>query len=122
MADATELLKLIKQAANDANSASKPVNVVFGTVIAADPLQVQLEQKIILEEDQLIVPEYLTDHDVDIHIGDWETEESEEHKHKITGDKKVTVLNALKAEDTVIMIRQQGGQQFLVIDRLPKEK
>lgn len=40
------------------------------------------------------------------------------HQHRISGRKKITVHNALAAGDEVILIRQQGGQKFVVLDRI----
>lgn len=40
------------------------------------------------------------------------------HTHKITGKKKITVHNGLAVGDGVILIRQQEGQRFIVVDRI----
>ena len=40
------------------------------------------------------------------------------HNHNITGKKSITVHGALVPGDEVILIRQQEGQKFVVIDRI----
>lgn len=39
------------------------------------------------------------------------------HKHSIKGTKSITVHNALKIDDNVILIQQQGGINFVVLDK-----
>lgn len=60
MYDVNDLLKIIKQAAVNAVDASKPVNIVFGVVISTSPLQIQIEQKLILEKEQLVLSRNVT--------------------------------------------------------------
>ena len=40
------------------------------------------------------------------------------HNHAITGTKKITVHNALKVGDNVILLQQQGGLNFVVLDKI----
>lgn len=51
------------------------------------------------------------------------TEETEfnsqtKHSHKYIGEKEVTINNHLKVGDKVIMLRDKGGQKYLVLDRI----
>ena len=39
------------------------------------------------------------------------------HSHAVKGTKTITIYNALKKGDKVILIRQQGGQKFLILDK-----
>lgn len=39
------------------------------------------------------------------------------HKHSIKGTKSIIVHNALKINDNVILIQQQGGINFVVLDK-----
>ena len=143
--DANELVALLKKAALDAVEASKPVNVYFGEVLSASPLKINVEQKMILGEKQLILSRNVTDFTTMVTV-DWLTESSLSththtvqgsdgngdsinlttgaknlaHTHKITGKKKITVHNGLVVGDEVILIRQQEGQKFIVWDRIGK--
>ena len=40
------------------------------------------------------------------------------HVHGVAGTQSLTVHNALEVGDEVILIRQQGGQKFIVVDRI----
>ena len=54
MANASQFVQTMKKAALDAMEASKPVNVYFGEVRTIKPLTINVEQKMILGESQLI--------------------------------------------------------------------
>lgn len=100
MGDANEFTKLIKKAAQDAFEASKPVNVFFGNVTSVSPLNINVEQKMTLGENQLVLARSVTNYITNIN------------------GTNMAVYNALNVGDSVILIRQQGGQKFIVIDRL----
>lgn len=40
------------------------------------------------------------------------------HSHRISGVQEVTVKNSLQAGEKVLLIRQQGGQKYFVLDRV----
>ena len=88
MADANGLVEAVKKASRDEREASKPVNVYFGQVISVSPMRIDVEQKMILGEGQLILTKSVTDRD------------------------------PLRAGDRVLIIRLQGGQRFAVIDQI----
>lgn len=126
MADGAGLVEKIKRAAMDAQESTKPVNVCFGKVVSRDPLKINVEQKMLLGEKQLVLTRNVTDFYTWITV-DWETElkgggageaSYEEHRHRIFGKKKILVHNGLDIGDEVILIRQQEGQKFIVIDRI----
>ena len=110
MADVTELIREIKRAAVSAVDASKPCGVFFGTVKSASPLEINVEQKLTLSANQLILSRAVTDYETEITV-DWNTPDKEPHKHKIK------VHNALKTGERVVLIRLSGGQSYLVADR-----
>ena len=120
MADYAELLNAIKQAPTEANDASKPVQVCFGKVTSSSPLQILVDQKMTLGSAQLVVPEHLTDYEIEMTVKDWNTETSSNHTHPIKGKKKVVMHGALKSGDKVLLVREQGGQKYIVIDRMVK--
>lgn len=126
MADANALLEAMKKASRDEREASKPVQVYFGEVISESPLKISVEQKMVLGENQLILSRNVTDFAAMISVN-WETENKEggtgeaayeKHKHLISGQKQIIVHNALETGDEVILIRQQEGQKFIVMDRI----
>ena len=131
MLDSKDLVKNMKKAAMEAVKSSKPVDVLYGVVRNISPLEIFVDQKFVLTKEFLMIPEYLTDYQTEISFDDpsikqvyttWnmaETQESDEAKiaFKSPIKHKITVYNALKAGDKVILLRQQGGQRFLVMDR-----
>lgn len=132
MPDANGIIKKIHKAAVDAVEASKPVNVYFGEVLSASPLKINVEQKMILGEKQLILSRNVTDYKTKISGGNIQnyyytgltTESgtapvSPSHVHAV-GKIEVTVHNGLVVGDEVILIRQQEGQKFIVWDRIGK--
>ena len=62
LADATGLVEKIKKAAQEANEAAKPVNVCFGEVVNKSPLKINVEQKMVLGEKQLVLTRNVTDY------------------------------------------------------------
>ncbi len=117
MADANELVNAIKKAAKDAEEAGKPVNVVIGTVTAANPLTITTEQQMPLGKSQLILSRNVTSHTVSVNV-DWNTESADGHTQPVQGTKTMTINNGLAVGDKVWMIREQGGQRFIVVDRV----
>ncbi len=133
MFNADDFVKVIKQGAMEAFAASKPANMVFGIVISESPLQIKVDQKLVLNQAQLALSRNVTDHDVDIDIYitpadetytaadiTWKTEEADGHIHDIKGKKKLRILNKLKAGEEVILMRVSNGQKYIVIDRIGK--
>lgn len=120
MHDANDLVRAMQEISNNAGQAGQPTDIMSGTVVAASPLKISVEQRFEITQEQLIVPERFTDHKVEISF-DEETENAgePEHKHKYGGEKiTVTVHGALKKGDSVELIRQQGGQKFLIVDKV----
>ena len=127
MSNYTDLIKAMKKASLEAVESSKPVNVVFGKVVSASPLKIQVDQKITLTTAQLVLCRHVTDYNNEITVVDWNTENKSggggddsfaSHNHALKGRKKIIVHNQLKKGEEVVLIRQQGGQKYIVIDRL----
>lgn len=118
MPDATDLTKAIKKAALKAQESAKPVNICFGTVETTNPLTINVEQKMTLGEKQLVLCRSVTEYTTMATV-QWETEQNEQpHKHSIEGTKQMIIHNALEKGEGVILIRQQEGQKYIVIDRI----
>ena len=98
-----ELIQTIKKAAVDAVNATCPIAIVFGNVEQADPLQIRIDQKLLLGMRQLILTKNVIGHEVEAANGGL--------KHVFEGD------NGLRVNEGVILIRMQGGQKYVVLDR-----
>jgi hypothetical protein len=123
-----DFIKLIKKTALEAVVASKPANMVFGNVISTNPLKIKVDQKLILTSAQLTLSRNVTDYRLSVTV-DHTTESASggsgdsafaSHNHAIKGKKEITVHNALKNGETVILMQVSGGQKYIVIDRIGK--
>ncbi|ANU49163.1 hypothetical protein ADH76_32685 [Enterocloster clostridioformis] len=94
----------LRNISRQAEEAAKPCNVLTGTVTGTSPVAVQIDQKITVTASQLLIPRYLTDH-------------VEQMSILGVGDVAVTVKNALKGGEAVILVQKRGAQQYLVVDR-----
>lgn len=127
LADANALVEAMKKASREERDASKPVNVYFGEVISKKPLKINVEQKMILSEGQLVLTRNVTDYMTSVTV-QWNTGkgvlEDEKtiapppHIHEIAGEMNFLMHNALESGDEVILLRQQEGQKFIVVDRI----
>ncbi|MDE7322773.1 MAG: DUF2577 domain-containing protein [Lachnospiraceae bacterium] len=127
MADANGFVEALKKAARVEREASKPVSVYFGEVVSKTPLKINVEQKMILSEQQLILTRNVTDYMTPVTVR-WETEKgiltdgkttaNPAHVHGLAGQKNFLIHNALETGDAVILLRQQAGQKFVVLDRI----
>lgn len=119
-------LEAIQKASVNANEAGKPMALMRGTVTSAAPLKIQIDQRLELDADLLILTSSVMDYETEITVS-WETAEKSggsgdasfaSHKHSVAGKKKIKVHNALKVGETVLLLRVQGGQKFIVLDRV----
>jgi len=128
-------VEAVKRAAVEAVEAGKPVNLLFGQVISASPLKIQVDQKAIYTEKMLVLTRNVTDFEVDMTVSH-KTEiithghpvtdtytgggvaEDIDHDHPIVGRKKFKVHNALVVGDWVLLARIQKGKKFVVLDRI----
>jgi len=130
-----DAVDVVKKAAREAVEAAGPVHLVFGTVISADPLKIQVDQKAIYTEKMLILTRNVTDHYVDVTVSAQSVVISHghpvtdtytgggmaqdvNHNHPIRGTKKVKINNALVVGDQVLLARVQGGKKYVVLDRI----
>lgn len=80
------LIEIIKKAAVDAVAASKPMSVVYGKVLSTSPLRIQVDQRLTLDDDFIVLTQ--------------------------------TVSGALVPDDRVVMLMAQGGQSYVVLDKV----
>lgn len=106
MANLTEILK---QAAIQAVVASDPAGILFGTVESVKPLSIRIDQKSPLPKEFFLLTSGVKKHTVSIRA---ESDDSQ------AGTRNYIVDNDLAAGDRVLLLRQQGGQLFIVLDKL----
>ena len=132
--DLNALVRAVKKAAVEAVRAENPMGVCHGTVTGLSPLEITTDQKLILGEKQLILTNAVRDYTVEMTV-DHVTEvishghsvtdtytgggtaQPVDHSHPYKGRKSFRVHLGLKMGEKVIMVRCDGGQQFVVLDR-----
>ena len=130
-----DMVQLVKKAAVEAVEAAKPVQFLFGQVISASPLKIQVDQKSIYTEKMLVLTRNVTEHEIDISISAQSvvishghpvtdtytgggTAQEINHNHPIKGRKKIKVHNGLVVGGWVVMARIQKGKKYVVLDRI----
>lgn len=120
------LNEVLKQLCLETFNSSMPSGVYFGTVISASPLKISVEQKMILTEKQLVLTTLVQDFSVNMTVNHTTENKSggsgdasfASHNHEYKGTKSFLVHLGLKAGEKVMLIREQGGQKFIVVDRI----
>lgn len=128
MADFSELLKCFKEISRETVDNDVPAIVCFGEVQNESPLQVLVDQKLLLDSEQLILSRNVTDfsrdetvdHMTENRAGGSQYALFESHNHQYKGRKEFKIHNKLQAGDQVILLRVQGGQKFVILDRIGK--
>lgn len=131
----------MKEAAIGAMGSMNPFSFSLGLVLSAKPLRVLVDQKLTLGEKQLLLTNAVRDYYVKLTTcGESEgqadgtahkTEKTfrvatapedygafDSHDHEYKGDKWFKVNLALKPNETVLLIRLDGGQKYIILDRL----
>ena len=120
------LAEVMKELAEQAETAARPSDYILGVVESSNPLSIRVSQKDLITAEYLITTDAVRDYDVDIEVnhttenraGGGGYAEFASHNHDYTGRKKIRVYNGLKPGEIVAMIRQRGGQQYLVVSRV----
>ncbi|MGN0135208.1 DUF2577 domain-containing protein [Anaerotignum sp.] len=104
------MLEIIKQLALDA--AETGADFCIGTVTAAEPLCIRLEEGLELTEPFLVLTEDVLDWEetgtISINGGTWDSFRMKRNKKLQTGE-------------AVALVRAAGGQQYLVLGRVRQE-
>lgn len=112
----SDLINVIKKAALQVFDESQPSAIFFGSVVSISPLKIQLEQRLTLEPHHLVLTSLVSNFDVDMTVNH-STESTEGHIHGYQGVKTFTVNLGLAVGEKVILMRIQGGQKYIVLDR-----
>lgn len=115
---ASKSVENIRKAALSAVEQSKPVGMYFGTVTSVSPLKVSIEQKLTLEEPQLILGSLVQDFTVEEAGGEEGEEMLTPHRHNYAGTKQFRILLGLTKGEKVVLLRMQGGQMYMIMDRV----
>lgn len=131
----SNLVQTIKMIAQEAAEDSKPTGIIYATVITVSPLRIQVDAKLTLEENNLVLTNNVKDHYVDITVNHLTVADNHlntthshpdagsasfdsTHDHAYRGRKKIMLHYGLQVGEKVILIREQGGQKYIVLDRI----
>ncbi|RXM69435.1 DUF2577 domain-containing protein [Clostridium tetani] len=102
------MIDTIKKASMGAVGASNPVNILFGEVLSIEDFKIKVDQKLILDKDFFIIPERLTRYEVNL-----------THNHGYSNALgKLVIREGIKQGDKVLLLRVQGGQQYVILDKV----
>lgn len=135
------ILENFQKIAVSAIKETKPAGLYYGEVMSTSPLKIKIDQKLILTSKQLLLSTLVQDFEVDMDVD--HTTEEDTHNHEITsncanpqcavtssiaqdyththdykGRKTFKVFLGLHAGEKVILVRVQGGQKYLILDRV----
>ncbi|HWQ76941.1 MAG TPA: DUF2577 domain-containing protein [Syntrophomonas sp.] len=99
-----ELLKQIKKAGVQAVEQGAPAAFLFGVIKQADPLVITIEQRLDISAEFLLLADNARDYQVVMTDG--------------MEPKIYTIKQGLQAGEQVILLRAQGGQKFIVLNRV----
>ena len=137
----TGLIEIIKRAALEATDNAQLCDLRYGTVTGVSPLKVQITNQFVIPQKLLIVPQHLTNYELECTVStpsesisgktkestdlENESEPVSTHTHEFNlttsgGESKqtITVHNELKIGDKVALLRKQGGQSYFILDRI----
>ena len=116
----SNMVQLIKRIAMEAVEAAKPCDYRVGIVTSVNPLKIKVSQNIELEEEFIHLSRNVTDFKTKITMDAKEVFHTT-HTYPSTtwiDEQEITIHNALKKGEKVLMLRKAGGQEYIVIDRV----
>ena len=128
MRNMEDIMKVFSTTAKNAVMATKPTTIVYGKVINVDPLEIWIDQTLTIKDPNIKLTravmdfkvEMTVDHLTENRAGGSGDAEFASHNHAYVGRKEFLVHNALVMDDEVIMIQVQGGQDYIVIDKVAR--
>lgn len=118
------LLETIKKAGMEAVGSTNPVGIMFGTVNSTSPLEITVDQRFIITGEFLIIPESLMQYLIDLEgvmtfVEPLPPDPPEKtYIYYATGNDLIVKRKPLANGDKLILLRVQGGQKYLVLDRV----
>ena len=112
--DNNDLYEVLNELVNQGVEKSMPVIFATGIVTAVNPIVIRIDQKTILRESMLRLPRSCLDYSLEVDISGITDSGGDTY----SGTTNLTVKNALTVGESVLLFREQGGQKYIVIDRL----
>ena len=132
MADFVELCNTIRRIVKQTVEANKPSGLYFGTVTSVSPLEITIDTTHVLTEEFIVLAQNVTKYRCNMtinhltelettHVHIYSTSRTTEptmHSHEYKGRKTFLIHKDLQKGEKVILLREQGGQKYVVIDRI----
>ena len=120
-----QLVQTMQALMKQTMDAGKLTDYIVGVVESENPLSVRIEQRDIITEEFLILTDAVRDYDVDIEVNHVTENRGggsgypayESHNHDYIGRKRIRVFNSLHVGESVILLRQAGGQEYCILSR-----
>lgn len=117
--------RLIKLLNKRGGKDSEYSDIVFGTVQSVKPLKIQLSNSMVLDENFITLGKHIGKFNVKgkAKVKSHTDQVGDAHGNRptITEEVEYSFDNSLKKNDKVTMIREDGGQEFYVIERLGED-
>ena len=119
-----KLLEAIKNITGKQIDRSMPACFMYGEIKSLEPLTIIVDNRFPISGDQVIVMrEFIKDEEYDDHwhtIQPVDTTTVDKHKHKTEPHiTDIAYYRGLNVGDKVVLFRNPGGQEFLILGRLP---
>lgn len=122
----TSLEDVLKKLVIQTTQNAKPTALIKAQVTSTSPVTVSVDGRFEISSPFLELTHNVKDYYVDITVahttekrgGGGGYAEYESHDHDYKGRKKILVHNGLQVGEYVWLVRQEGGQVFVVLDRV----
>ncbi len=108
-----EMVDAVKMATDNMIESKKLMGVYEGLVVETDPLKIKIDQKLSISGKQIVLTDAVQDHDVEITLHGITDSDGD----SLSGKTTITFHKDLQIGETVLLVRRQGGQQFMVVGR-----
>lgn len=111
------ITKTIKNIVQTEFKKQKPSSFFIGTVESVKPLKVRKDQKLVITERFLLLTDAVKNIEQEVEI-EWTTETNDNHIHTVKGKKIIKLNNELKTGEKVLVLQNNGGQEFIILERV----
>lgn len=115
------MIEIIKKVVQQGIDGAALPGLMEGEVISSSPLKIRIKRnsKLVIPRELLVVPENLTNRTIKASISaSYVSTSSENFSNFNTNSASITINNALKTGDKVMLISFEGGQKYYILDRI----
>ena len=115
------MIETIKKAIEQGINNAALVGLLEGEVVSSSPLKVKLKKnaKLVIPKELLVVPESLTNRTINCSVSaSYVSTSTEDFSNVSSNSVNITINNALKIGDKVMLISFEGKQKYFILDRI----